>query len=427
MRVSKRNTRPERLIAVSVALAAGVGAVSPVIAQAPGPARKPGQAGGGRVAASPAGALTEEVGSIGGTKVTWGQLIDHMRTEAPEQFANAIAAAVGKKSDRIFSPASGGSITLSKADLLASMRKEPSPFLGQHLSSMLNEMALRQEATRAGILPTPQKINVGVQKMLDDARKNKIIPEGVTDDQFLKQRGISRKQLQTQVRLRLMASGMVEKNLEKELGHAPGPEDILRLRRIMMRVPMRPGAKEEDRAKAEKETQEKITRLKEEIQSGAKTFEAAAKESSQDFATRQKGGDLGEIVRGQMSKEFDKVAFDLKPGEVSSPQKIDNSYQILEVVKLGKDMTPAERQAAIDKFTSDSRRVSQYMNELLTNKVKIVNKLQPAQPATRPSLRPMPPGARPPGSPAPMPPRSPGGEKPGDSDKKPADADKKGM
>lgn len=67
------------------------------------------------------------------------------------------------------------------------------------------------------------------------------------------------------------------------------------------------------------------------IKSGAKTFEDAAKENSQDTHTGKNGGDLGYIAEGSMVKEFEEVAFSAKIGEISAPFKTDFGWHILKV------------------------------------------------------------------------------------------------
>ena len=59
------------------------------------------------------------------------------------------------------------------------------------------------------------------------------------------------------------------------------------------------------------------------------SFEKLAEEVS-TCPSRRKGGDLGEFGRGMMVREFEKAAFDLKPGEVSKePVKTEFGYHII--------------------------------------------------------------------------------------------------
>jgi peptidyl-prolyl cis-trans isomerase C len=109
----------------------------------------------------------------------------------------------------------------------------------------------------------------------------------------------------------------------------------IRARHILIRfagsrVPVRPGQKElsdqEARAKAED--------LKKKIAGGADFAELARKESD-DIVSGADGGDLGDpFGHGKMVPEFDKVAFELKPGQISDPVKTQFGYHLIQVQEV---------------------------------------------------------------------------------------------
>ena len=72
----------------------------------------------------------------------------------------------------------------------------------------------------------------------------------------------------------------------------------------------------------------KANQIKEEIESGAKSFEDAAKEYS-TCPSAQKGGSLGTFGRGQMVKEFENAVFDGELNKVIGPVKTQFGYHLI--------------------------------------------------------------------------------------------------
>ena len=65
-------------------------------------------------------------------------------------------------------------------------------------------------------------------------------------------------------------------------------------------------------------------------------FAELARENSTDEGSKEQGGSLGQIQRGQLVPPFEKVAFALKDGEISDPVKTQFGWHVITV-----DVTPA--------------------------------------------------------------------------------------
>ena len=75
------------------------------------------------------------------------------------------------------------------------------------------------------------------------------------------------------------------------------------------------------------EKQSQAIKVQEELKAGASFSELARRYST--CPSGKRGGDLGQFGRGQMVKEFEVVAFALKPGQVSEPVKTKFGYHII--------------------------------------------------------------------------------------------------
>lgn len=76
----------------------------------------------------------------------------------------------------------------------------------------------------------------------------------------------------------------------------------------------------------------KLAELKKRIDKGEK-FETLALLYSQDPGSAAKGGELGFMARGTLVPEFEEVAYQLKPDEVSDIVKSDFGYHIIQLIK----------------------------------------------------------------------------------------------
>lgn len=85
---------------------------------------------------------------------------------------------------------------------------------------------------------------------------------------------------------------------------------------------------EENSNKKKKEAED----IKKQLEDGA-NFASLATKYSDDTESKDSGGSLGYIVKGQMNKDFDKAAFKLKPNEISDVIKTDYGYHIIKANK----------------------------------------------------------------------------------------------
>jgi peptidyl-prolyl cis-trans isomerase C len=88
------------------------------------------------------------------------------------------------------------------------------------------------------------------------------------------------------------------------------------------------------------DTEEKAKSIYEEISSGKKTFEEAAKEYS-SCPSGQGGGNLGDFGRGQMVPEFDNAVFEMEVGTVTEvPVKTQFGYHLIKLNSKGEAKEP---------------------------------------------------------------------------------------
>lgn len=320
---------------------------------------------------------TEVVGSVNGKPLfTLGQLVTRFQKDNPTGFESMLSNVVGKKvAKSLFSGKPAPNVMVSRAEILQTLRKDSPLDLVQFLDTMLSIEAVTQEAKKLGANPSDAQLDEYISYLLENARKQGGIPAGVTDEQFLAQRNLTRAKLKENLRPQVMAINLGIREIEKRLKHPFGEGDVVEARHILIKAdPLKPDAKPEDKQK-DADALAKIKQIRDDIVTNKKTFEVAAKESSDDPGSKENGGSLGAFMPdGTMVEEFQKAAFSTVKGDVTEPFRTQFGYHILQVTKTGKDMTAAERKGFL--YERAQRQVAVVIREL-TTRAKIVNKLQP--------------------------------------------------
>jgi hypothetical protein len=93
---------------------------------------------------------------------------------------------------------------------------------------------------------------------------------------------------------------------------------------------------------------------------GTETFHSLSHHAFQDTFLQNHGGYLGFITYGDMIPEFEEMAFNTNPGEISKPFKTPFGWHILKVESVQKDVLPTEDDYQLnrEKFLKKIQRVN---------------------------------------------------------------------
>jgi parvulin-like peptidyl-prolyl isomerase len=139
-------------------------------------------------------------------------------------------------------------------------------------------------------------------------------------------------------------------------------------RHILVAFKGSPAAQAGKKELTEDEAKAKAEEIAKKLAGGAK-FEDVAKTESDDVGSAANGGDLGSFGHGQMVPEFEKAAFETKPGAVSPVTRTQFGFHIIKVeshdstpfeqvkATLSKDIRQKKLQEQLDKLKADAKPV----------------------------------------------------------------------
>jgi len=116
---------------------------------------------------------------------------------------------------------------------------------------------------------------------------------------------------------------------------------------------------------AHRAARERLLQIKAEIDSGAVTFEDAARKYSDDV-TGKEGGDLGWFTTGTLEETFEKVAFTLEPGKVSEVVQTPFGHHLVLVKEKRRHAITPERKAALAASIRDRLYQEKYVAAMAT-------------------------------------------------------------
>ena len=226
------------------------------------------------------------------------------------------------------------------------------------LDQMITYTLLSQESKTRGIKIEESEIEAKMAQLKGQ------FPTQEAFDKALKDKSMTVDTLRKEARVDLS----VTKLMDTEVATVPGPSDAeakdfydknpdkfkqeeqVRASHILVRVDEKADAAARQKARAE------IDAVLKEARAG-KDFAKLAQEHSQDGSAAQ-GGDLNYFSKGQMVPAFDKVAFELKPGQISDVVTTQFGYHIIKVVdhKAGRTVPFEEAEPRIKDYLANQKK-----------------------------------------------------------------------
>lgn len=261
---------------------------------------------------------------------------------APLPFCCAAIAAERQESqqvvDGIAAIVNGDVITYSQVRELVGPREKllRSQFTGEELITKIKEVrlaALRDLIDRQLIIQAFKKEGFAIPDHYVDERVNTIIRESFGGDRnafikTLQAQNYTLAKFKEMERDKMVVQAMRSKNVKPSMGVSPGKieeyyaknrQEFSSKEQVKLRMIMIPGGSASQKAIAE----EIHGKLK-----GGAEFDRMAQMYSED-STRDLGGDWGWIDRKTLTEPLEKVAFSLKPGEISKVVAVGPNYYIL--------------------------------------------------------------------------------------------------
>jgi parvulin-like peptidyl-prolyl isomerase len=172
----------------------------------------------------------------------------------------------------------------------------------QVLDQMIDDVVIAQQAEKEGFKVTDDDLNARLTQMIQDA--------GSADElnDYLTKNTLSLDDLCNQVRSALVGKGM----LQRVTGALPTQVEQVHARHILVSSPQL--------------AEEVVKKVR-----AGQDFGALARQYSMDEASKANGGDRGWFPRGVMDPQFEAVAFQLEPGQISDVVQTPFGFHIIKV------------------------------------------------------------------------------------------------
>ena len=141
--------------------------------------------------------------------------------------------------------------------------------------------------------------------------------------------------------------------------------NLMKIRHILFKI--KPGETQTNK------TLNFLKNLKKEIEDNKISFSEAAITYSQDPGSKNNGGSLGLVKRGDLVRDFEAVAFNLKIGDISEPVETDFGFHIIQTDEIRGDKIKVKH-ILMTPPTTDDDEISTYNNiKSLMDSIKTVD------------------------------------------------------
>jgi len=210
------------------------------------------------------------------------------------------------------------------------------------VNDLISELLLKDRADRLGITITEAEVKDAVERL----KQQYGISSDAQFEESLKSSGLSRPEMEARLRETLLTNKVFGRELRnREDLSDPELRERYNREKERYRLPERAHLREIVVLKPENAAQT------EEARTRATDVAAAARKAGTDFAnlastmsesgTRDQGGDLGEVAKGDLVPELDKAVFGAAPGAIIGPIETKSAWHIMKVEQRLPSEVPA--------------------------------------------------------------------------------------
>lgn len=250
------------------------------------------------------------------------------------------------------------------------------------LEKMIDEELIRQEAAKRGITVAPEEIQKQIETYFGYDRNpptptltaSQVITltptpttAPMTEQEYNNIFGASIQQYQQSIGYteadfrQLFSDSLLRDKLQSLLEtEVPTNAEQIHVRHILITskpptdtTGLTPEQQQEATSQAERDARAKAEETLKRVTAGGEDFATVAKEVSDDPGSKEKGGDLDWIARGDMVPEFDAAAFTLQPGQTYTDMVASRyGYHIIKVDE--RESTRPLKEATLQQRTSQA-------------------------------------------------------------------------